>query len=277
MKAKLDTTQYANQKGISIQHYLVNMLNRILTTLDNTYKGEAKAVLATLVDWKQAFPRHCPKLGIEAFIEVGVRPALIPMLINYFQNRKMIVKWKGIFSTMRALKGGGPQGGTFGILEYLSQSNDNADMVNKDDRFKFVDDLTILEIINLLITEISSYDIYSHVPSDIPTHNGYIDKQNLMSQRNLSLINLWTKKKKMILNKKKTKNMIFNFSKKKRFTTRLIADDENIEVIKDIKLLGTIITYDLKWDANNQYIVKNHGKECNCSTLQLSSQKKEMT
>ena len=136
---------------------------------------------------------------------------------------------------MRALKGGGPQGGTFGILEYLSQSNDNADMVNKDDRFKFVDDLTILKIINFLITEISSYDIYSHVPSDIPTHNGYIDKQNLLSQRNLSLINLWTKKKKMILNKKKTKNIIFNFSKKQRFTSRLIVDDENIEVIKEIK------------------------------------------
>ena len=72
--------------------------------------------------------------------------------------------------------------------------------------------------------------------------------------------------------------MIFNFSKKQRFTTRLIADDENIEVIKDIKLLGTIITDDLKWDANTQYIVKkNHGNECNCSTLQLSLQKKEMT
>ena len=35
------------------------------------------------------------------------------------------------------------QGGTFGILEYLSQSNDNANIVEEEDRFKFVDDLTI--------------------------------------------------------------------------------------------------------------------------------------
>ena len=64
----------------------------------------------------------------------------------------------------------------------------------------------------------------------------------------------------MILNKKKTKNMIFNFSKKQRCTTRLIVDDENIEVIKEIKLSGTIITDYLIWDANTQYIVKKSWK-----------------
>ena len=125
MKEKLDPKQYANQKGISIQHYLVEMLNRILTALDSNSKGETKAVIATLIDWKQAFPRQCPKLGIEAFIAVGVRASLIPMLVNYFQNRKMSVKWKGIYSYARHLNGGGPQGGTLGILEYLCQSNDN--------------------------------------------------------------------------------------------------------------------------------------------------------
>ena len=41
-------------------------------------------------------------------------------------------------------------GATPGILEYVSQSNRSADCVEKDDRFKFIDDLSILEIINLL-------------------------------------------------------------------------------------------------------------------------------
>ena len=70
-------------------------------------------------------------LGIEAFIAVGVRPALIPMLINYFQNKRMIVKWKGVFSEIRKLYGGGPQGGIFGVLEYLAQRNENANMVEE--------------------------------------------------------------------------------------------------------------------------------------------------
>ena len=55
MKVKMDPSQYANQKGLSINHYLIKFIDRILEALD---KGESCAVLATLVDWKQAFPRR---------------------------------------------------------------------------------------------------------------------------------------------------------------------------------------------------------------------------
>ena len=102
---------------------------------------------------------QCPKLGIESFIRNGVRPALIPVLVNYFQDRQMSVKWHGCTSVPRHIKGGGPQGATLGILEYLSQSNDNADCVNSEDKFKFVDDLTILEIVNLLTIGISTFHL----------------------------------------------------------------------------------------------------------------------
>ena len=57
----------------------------------------------------------------------------------------MTVKWNGLKSTERKLNGGGPQGAIFGLWEYLAQSNDNSDCVNPDYRFKFVDDLTVLE------------------------------------------------------------------------------------------------------------------------------------
>ena len=88
MKEKLDPVQYANQKGIGIQHYLITILNRILLAIDYNSKGEVKAVIATFVDWKQAFPRQCPKKGIDAFITCGVRPALIPLMISYLQNQR---------------------------------------------------------------------------------------------------------------------------------------------------------------------------------------------
>ena len=92
MKDQIDPSQFANQKGLSIQHYLVKMIDKILKSVDKNSKKESLAVLATLVDWKQAFPRQCPKLGVQSFIKNGVRPALIPLLINYFQSRKMKVK-----------------------------------------------------------------------------------------------------------------------------------------------------------------------------------------
>ena len=121
-------------------------------------------MLATMVDWKQAFSRQCPKLGIESFIKNGVRPALIPTLISYFQGRKMKVKWHGQMSTTRELKGGGPQGSSFGIWEYLSQSNDNADSVEVEDRFKFVDDLSFIEVIYLMNVGLASYNIRPMYP-----------------------------------------------------------------------------------------------------------------
>ena len=78
MKEKLDPSQYGNQTGISIQHYLINFIDRILASTDEGKKRESLAVLVTLVDWKEAFPRQCPNLSIESFIKNGVRPVLIP-------------------------------------------------------------------------------------------------------------------------------------------------------------------------------------------------------
>ena len=260
MKQKLDPSQFANQKGLSIQHYLVKMIDKILAALDKNSKGETCGVLATLVDWKQAFPRQCPKLGVESFIQNGVRPALIPLLMNYFQGRYMKVKWRNEFSTERELKGGGPQGSTFGIWEYLSQSNDKANCINESERFKFVDDLTFLEIIYLLNVGLATYNVKLHVPSDVPVHNQIIPAQHLKSQEHLVEINEWTKKKKMKLNVKKTKNMIFNFSKKYQFSTKLSVENENLELVTETKLLGTFITSDLKWNKNTSEIVKKSYK-----------------
>ena len=91
----------------------------------------------------------------------------------------MSVKWHGHKSIPRTINGGGPARGTSGILEYLSQSNDSADCVPPSDRYKFVDDLSILEIVNLLTVGICSYNIKQHIPSDISTDNQYIPPQNL--------------------------------------------------------------------------------------------------
>ena len=66
----------------------------------------------------------------------------------------------------------------------------------------------------------------------------------------------WTEKQKMILNQKKTKVMIFNFTENYQFTTRLEMNSENLEVVSQAKLLGVIITNDLKWDSNTDYLVK---------------------
>ena len=70
----------------------------------------------------------------------------------------------------------------------------------------------------------------------------------------------------MKLNTKKTKSIIFNFTKKYQFSTKLSVDDQKLDIVKEAKLLGTHITDDLKWNKNTSEIVKKmHTKECSFS------------
>ena len=73
-------------------------------------------------------------------------------------------------------------GATLGIIEYLSQSNLSAECVGPDERFKFVDDLTVLEIINLITVGLTSLNVKHQVPSDLPDHGQFIPPQNLKTQ-----------------------------------------------------------------------------------------------
>merc|ERR1712208_259843 len=96
MKKSLDPSQYGNQKHLSIQHYLVRLLHRIVSNIYKNCKGEINAALCMFIDWKQAYSRQCHTLGVKSFLKNGVRPALIPILISYFQDREMKVKWQGL-------------------------------------------------------------------------------------------------------------------------------------------------------------------------------------
>ena len=166
------------------------------------------------------------------------------------------MKWNGSTSSERKLNGGGPQGATFGIWEYLVQSNESANCVDPEYRFKFVDDLTVLEKINLLVLGLASFNCHNKVPTDIPVHNQIIPREHLKSQEFLTKIKEWTDKQKMVLNQKKTKVMIFNFTDNYKFTAKLELNGEKLDVVKEAKLLGVIITDDLKWDRNMDYIVR---------------------
>ena len=62
---------------------------------------------------------------------------------------------------------------------------------------------------------------------------------------------------KLVINKKKTKVMIFNKSRKWDFPPELsFSDGTPIEYIGETKLVGIILSEDLKWEKNTFYICK---------------------
>ena len=84
----------------------------------------------------------------------------------------------------------------------------------------------------------------------------FIPNENLKSQTVLDQIQSWTVNKKIELNENKTKNMHFNFTRTKQFSTHITLKNKIIETVKETKLLGTIITNDLKWSKNTKSLVK---------------------
>ena len=141
----------------------------------------------------------------------------------------MVVKWKGAFSSTRDLPGGGPQGATMGLIEYMSNGDNNTDHIPSYMKFKFVDDLSALEKLNLILIGLSSYNFKCHVASDIGIDQHFIPSENIKSLETLDKIQRWTDDNKMKLNSKKSKLMVFNFTNDYQFTTRLCMENANCE------------------------------------------------
>ena len=57
MSKNRDKSQYGNEKGLSVNHYLIKMINRILTSVDRNFNTEKNAVILSMVDWSKAFER----------------------------------------------------------------------------------------------------------------------------------------------------------------------------------------------------------------------------
>ena len=74
-------------------------------------KKEKFAVILEMLDWSQAFDRLSHDLGVRSFVKNGVRHSLIPILVSYFVDRNMRVKWNGAISSSRSLNGG--EGGSW--------------------------------------------------------------------------------------------------------------------------------------------------------------------
>ena len=151
-------------------------------------------------------------------------------------------------SEFLALIGGGPQGTLLGQIEYLVQSNDNADIVSPDDRFKYIDDLSVLQLVclsGLLI----DYDFQQHVASDVGIDDQFLPADTYQTQDSLNYIANWTAENKMKINEDKCNFMIFSRSEEK-FATRLAMNEVKLDQVHESKILGLYISDYLSWSRH---------------------------
>ena len=136
----------------------------------------------------------------------------------------------------------------------MAQSNDNADIVPAEDRFKYIDDLSVLHLICLsgLLVE---YNFFQHVASDIGIDEQFLPANSYQTQEHLNYISNWTQENLMRLNEAKSNYLVFSRSKEK-FATRLTLNGTVLDKLSVTKILGIWISEDLSWSRNCQEICK---------------------
>ena len=263
---RIDPGQFGGMKGHSTTHYLVKLLDFILSSTDTS--SIPKAVLVALIDFSKAFNRINHAKVIIRLSDWGVPGWLLRILVSYLSGRSMVLRYKGVQSSRHWMPGGSPQGALLGVLLYLVYVSDvGMDLppmppaehgiidlpsvpfpplpaVTADEaRLKFVDDLSMAEFIRLdtQLTQQPDSQELTLPPTQL--------------QRRLDDISESAISHDMKLNLSKTKIMPFNFTRKYQFTPELYLDGTVLEVVCETKLLGLIITNNCRWDANTKHIV----------------------
>ena len=196
----------------------------MLSLLDSN--NTESAVIMAAADWAAAFDRGDPTKTTQKLISLKLRPSIVPLLISYMSGRTMSLKFNQVESSLYQLCGGFPQGSKIGQDCYLGASNDAAEYVSEEDRFKYIDDLQVLELL-MLAGILTDYNVYLHVPSDIPVDHKFLSGAGTNIQSHLDQLALWTTDNLMKLNPEKCSYVLFSRAKVD-FVTRLTINGTKI-------------------------------------------------
>ena len=221
---KIDPDQYGALKGQSTIHALLRMTNSWYANTDDNSIGNIIRIL--FIDYSKAFDRINPNILITKLKHLGLNPLIINWIAAFISDRQQFVNMGKWSSILKDIWGNLPQGTILGVLLFLLMISD---LKPDSETIKFVDDTTSFDISN---------------------------EMNNRLQDSANYINDWSRDNDMCLNRTKTKEMIICFKKDYVPPPNIIIDDEVIEQVNTFKLLGVIITSDLKWSSHVDYITK---------------------
>ena len=124
-------------------------------------------------------------------------------------------------------------------------------------QLQFVEDLTLAESLILRQSVVSSLTTERPPPDQFHSRTGHslIQAKSKVFEQIIA-VHKYSKENDMQLNLKKTKFMLFNQCKTIDFQPSYTIESTEIETVEETKLLGVILTSDLKFDKNTEYIVK---------------------
>ena len=202
---RIDPKQFGCLRGSSSTLCLLDMFHSWLSKLDI----DGSSLRIVLLDFSKAFDRTNLNVLVTKLIDMGLRRSLIPWICDFLTDRRQRVKIGESVSEWAQVNASVPQG----PILFLVMVNDLNTL--QSDSWKYVDDLTISEIIPK----------YSH--------------SNM--QHELDHISNWCDLNYMKLNPKKCKELRVNFQRNLPSLpelSQLTINGTMIETVTNHKLLG---------------------------------------
>jgi Reverse transcriptase (RNA-dependent DNA polymerase) len=212
----IDSKQYGGLRGRSTTHALVNVAHQLHQAIDNRNSSRC-----LFLDYTKAFDRVNHTAVLEKMSTMGVQNIYLRWMHSFLSNRQQRVKVANVLSDWTQLNGGMPQGTWFGPYVFLIIINDLKTDVPDVQLYKFIDDTTAVETI---------------APGT-----------NSCMQQVANQIAQWSSENYMIVNTRKTKEMVIGHAQSMQ---PIKFGAFAIEKVTSFKLLGVYLSADLQWDVH---------------------------
>ena len=204
----------------------------ILIFLDNIYKHidiPRNYCRILFIDFSSAFNTIQPHILYSKLVHMKVNKCIIAWIMEFLTNRPQYVKFQNVSSNYIHTNTGAPQGCVISPVLFTIYTNDCSVNENETKLLKFADDSTIQGLI-------SSSE--QHYRDTVKNFTSWCDEHFLL------------------LNIKKTKELIIDFRLKKDPLDKLTIKNESVEVVKTYKYLGVTIDDELDWHTHSNITFK---------------------
>ena len=200
---------------------------------------------------------------------------LARIIISYLSNRKLSIRYRREVSDRRNMPGGlgagtvmglnlflvlfngaGPAASTVGIGQQITQPIRRRKPISKT-KVKWIDDCTLGTAVNL---KVSLMPEDRPLPRPRPYHartEHKLPRESNLMQDQLDSLCLYTNNHLMEINRSKTKAILCNTRTKWDFIPELsLYNNDDIEIVNELKIVGFIMRSDMRTSANTDYLVK---------------------